>query len=163
MKLRRLELRDAILMLEWMHSLDITENLSGNFASKTVKDCEKFIVASWENSEKELHMAVTDEFDIYLGTVSLKHMDMDTKTAEFAIAMHKNAIGKGVAADAMQSILEIGSKRLDIRKIYWCVKKENKRAIRFYDKNGYEQTSNIPRDIEKRYEMEMDLLWYVWC
>ena len=49
MKLRKLELKDASQMLEWMHDEDVIKNLQADFLSKTLKDCQEFIVSSWAN------------------------------------------------------------------------------------------------------------------
>ena len=36
MKLRKLDVKDAPFMLEWMHSADVVKNLQADFASKTI-------------------------------------------------------------------------------------------------------------------------------
>lgn len=41
----------------------------------------------------------------------------------------------------MKQILNKGFKDLHLRQIYWCVDSENKRALRFYDKNGYNRVN----------------------
>ena len=41
MSLRKLELRDAEFMLEWMHGISVVGNLQGNFLEKTISDCRK--------------------------------------------------------------------------------------------------------------------------
>ena len=46
MDLRKLELKDAPLMLEWMHDPDVVGKLKGNFLNKTLADAETFIRAS---------------------------------------------------------------------------------------------------------------------
>ena len=43
MNLRKLELKDAPLMLEWMHDPDVVQNMQADFAHKTLSDCENFI------------------------------------------------------------------------------------------------------------------------
>ena len=72
-----------------------------------------------------------------MGTVSLKHIH-DGK-AEFAIAIRKCAMGKGISGDAMKEILNYGLDTLGLDQIYWCVSPDNRRAVRFYEKNGYRQ------------------------
>ena len=39
MHLRRLERKDAPLMLEWMHDRNVIKDLNTDFASKTIDDC----------------------------------------------------------------------------------------------------------------------------
>ena len=66
MKLRKLELKDAPLMLEWMHDDDVVQNMKTNFKIKTLEDCEQFINESKVNNAN-LHLAIVDEFDEYMG------------------------------------------------------------------------------------------------
>ena len=95
MKLRRLELKDAPLMLEWMHDQDVVEKMQADFASKTIEDCKKFIQDS-QNNKMDLNLAIVDEQDIYMGTVSLKNIT--EKDAEFAITIRKAVKEKEVYA-----------------------------------------------------------------
>lgn len=37
MKLRKLKLKDALLMLEWVHDETVVENMQANFAKKLFK------------------------------------------------------------------------------------------------------------------------------
>lgn len=160
MRLRKLELKDAPLMLEWMHNEDVVSKLGTNFAEKTLEDCENFISSSLID-DKNLHLAIVDENDEYMGTVSLKHIDKKNRTAEFAITVRKSAMGKGFSKFGMQEILRIGLEELELQNIYWCVSIKNERAVRFYDKNGYNRTDNIPQEILSFYENNSELYWYV--
>lgn len=134
MVLRQLNTKDAPFMLEWMHDNSVVQDLQTDFASKTIEDCLEFIKASKDESEN-LHLAIVDNNDEYLGTVSLKNIAVSF--AEFAITVRSSAMGKGIAKDAMEKIIDIGFEEKDLEGIYWCVAPSNKRAIRFYDKNGY--------------------------
>ena len=136
MKLRALKIEDANRMLEWMHNDDIVSNLGKNFKSYTLHDCKDFISHS-QTDNSNLHLAITDDTDNYMGTVSLKHI-VDN-TAEFAIVLHSNAIGLGYARFAIRKILLIGFNKLNLKEIYWNVLKSNIRAIKCYDKNGYKR------------------------
>ena len=49
MYLRTLEMKDAPLMLEWMHDPSVVEKLHTNFAEKTLADAEGFISWSRDN------------------------------------------------------------------------------------------------------------------
>lgn len=95
MKLRALKLEDANRMLEWMHNDDIVSNLGKNFKSYTLQDCKDFISHS-QTDKSNLNLAITDDKDNYMGTVSLNHI-IDN-TAEFAIVLHPKAIGLGFAS-----------------------------------------------------------------
>lgn len=161
MRLRRLELKDAPLMLEWMHNSNVTKWLYTDFSNKEVEDCEEFIQSSWRNHASDLHLAIVDESDLYYGTVSLKHIDLIRREAEFAITMRECAMGKGLSALAMKEILRLGRERLHLEKIYWCVNIANERAVRFYDKHKFKRIEQVPEEICKRYDNVKDLIWYV--
>lgn len=165
MKLRKLEGRDAGLMLEWMHDPLVTAYLQNHFADKTLADCRQFIADSKIDS-RNVHMAVADEEDTYMGTVSLKHIEGGM--AEFAIAMRSCAHGKGFSQYGMAEILRYGLENLGLDFIYWCVNPANRRAVRFYDKNGYDRIeagrldSVCRRQIAKSYSEEQiaGCIWY---
>lgn len=144
-------------MLEWMHDPTVVEKLHTNFADKTLEDCQAFI-ASAQNCGEDLHLAIVDDSDTYMGTVSLKHME--NGTAEFAITVRRCAMGGGYAPYGMQAILSYGIQKLGLKAIYWCVSPENKRAVRFYDKHQYLRTELVPDAIAGRYHQA--LIWYVY-
>lgn len=134
MRLRKLRMEDAPLMLEWMHDESVVSNLQTDFLSKTIGDCENFINHA-QNCSSDMHLAIVNHCDEYLGTVSLKHID--NYSAEFAITIRKSAMGRGIAGWAMKEIIDYGFKVKHLQLIYWCINPENIRGIRFYDKNGY--------------------------
>lgn len=161
MRLRRLELKDAPFMLEWMHDDDVVKWLYADFSNKTLEDCQKFIEASWNTSGADLHLAIADDNDIYQGTVSLKYIDIIHSEAEFAITIRKNAMGTGLSTLAMKEILKLGKERMHLKKIFWCVNIANERAVHFYDKNMYKRIELVPSEMSERYRNVPGLIWYV--
>lgn len=163
MKLRELQIKDAELMLEWMHDESVVHHLSANFAEKTVDDCKKFILSS-QNCDTDMNLAIVDDSDEYMGTVSLKHINKENKTAEFAVTIRKCAMGKGYSAYGMAEILKKGIGEIGLEKIYWCVSRLNERAVRFYDKNNYKRTEDIPESVRNCYTKEQNdlFIWYVY-
>ncbi|MGN8831629.1 GNAT family N-acetyltransferase [Selenomonas montiformis] len=134
--LRELKEKDAPFMLEWMHDEDVIHDLQNNFAKKTIEDCLLFIKKAKGNRE-DLHLAIVDMNDEYMGTTSLKHIS--DKTAEFAITIREKAMGTGCSRFAMKEIIELAFRELDLVEVYWCVSPKNQRAVRFYEKNEYER------------------------
>lgn len=157
MHLRRLELKDAPLMLEWMHDSSVVGLLRTNFASKTISDCEKFISDSL-NDGKNLHLAIASDEDEYMGTVSLR--DIENGSAEFAITVRTKAMGRGYSWYGMEAILKKAFEELGLDCVYWCVSRKNTRAVRFYDKHNFHEALDIPSEVLKRYEGMDDLKWY---
>ena len=159
MRLRNLELKDAPLMLEWMHDESVVGKLKGNFIEKTLADAESFILAS-ANKEKNIHLAVVSDEDEYMGTVSLKNVE--DGSAEFAITVRKSAMGRGYSWYGMEEIIRLAFEQYGLESVYWCVSRENERAVRFYDKNGYQRVTVVPSDICDKYSKEQNemFIWY---
>ena len=157
MYLRRLELKDAPLMLSWMLDKSVTEELKADFSSKTIEDAENFIRCSWHD-KSDLHLAIASDEDEYMGTVSLKHIEEES--AEFAITVRAEAMGHGYSWYGMEAILVKAFKELNLESVYWCVSRENLRAIRFYDKHNFHEAIDIPRRVLDRYEGMENLKWY---
>ena len=159
MTIRKLELKDAPLMLEWMHDPDVTHHLAANFASKTLKDAESFITSA-QNASEDLHMAIVSDDDEYMGTVSLKHIDRKAADAEFAIAVRRCAMGKGYSWAGMEQIIQLAFTELKLKKVYWCASLYNARACRFYDKHGFKEDAEVRDEILARYHNDSSLKWY---
>ena len=157
--LRKLEEKDAPLMLEWMQDASVVQFLRTDFQKKTLDDCMAFIRNS--TCENAIHMAICNESDEYLGTVSLRNIY--DGGAEFAITIRKSAMGRGVAAFGMNEILKKGLEDYGLEHIYWCVTPENKRAVRFYEKNHYERfVPDTGEMIERGHYTEQEVNHYIW-
>ena len=159
MYLRKLELRDAPLMLSWMHDESVVGNLHTNFASKTISDCETFI-RNAQNITEDAHFAIASDEDEYMGTVSLKHIDKVNRMAEFEITVRKESMGRGYSWFGMESIIERAFTEFELESVYWCVSRNNHRAVRFYDKHNFHEALDIPNDILGRYDGVKNLKWY---
>lgn len=155
-RLRKLNMDDANYMLEWMHDSDIVRYMSTDFMKFSLDDCKKFIEES-DNSISRFDYAIVFDNNEYLGTVSLKNIC--NKSAEFAIAVRKKAIGRNISSVAMKKIIDIGFSTMGLKIIYWYVDKKNIRAIKFYDKNGYKKMNN---EIAKELNIKPidKYLWY---
>ena len=159
MKLRDLELKDAPLMLEWMHDPSVVEKLKTNFLTKTIDDCKAFIKAS-KDKTKDINLAIVSDEDEYMGTVSLKNIDHENNCAEFAITVRKSAMGRGYSWWGMEEIIKLAFDKYGLENVYWCVSRANKRAVRFYDKHNFHEVVDIPNSILERYKGLDDLKWY---
>lgn len=159
MRLRKLQLKDAPLMLEWMHDESVVHNLYTDFASKSINDCEAFIMAN-QTFNDNVNLAIASDEDEYMGTVSLKHIDRNNLCAEFAITVRKSAMGHGYSWFGMTAIIEKAFTEYGLESVYWCVFRKNHRAVRFYDKHNFHEAVDISNDILERYADESDLKWY---
>lgn len=137
--LRRLEEKDAIGMLEWMQDSEIQKCFRFNTKDKTLVDVLSFIEsASIVPKEGEsIHFAVVDKNDEYMGTISLKKIDLISRNAEYAISMRKQAQGTGLALKATKEIIDLAFNEFNLERVYLNVLSKNVRAVRFYEKAGF--------------------------
>lgn len=139
--LRPLEEKDAIFMLEWMHDKDIQKAFKKNMLDASLPEVIRFCKHANKDDSicngMDMHYAIVDERDEYLGTISLKSIDLINRNAEYAISTRKFVHGTGVAYDATQLILDKGFHKFELHRIYLSVLKDNKRAIQFYKKCGF--------------------------
>ncbi|ADZ85481.1 GNAT family N-acetyltransferase [Cellulosilyticum lentocellum] len=135
-KLRKLKQKDAPLMLEWMQDKEITSCFRFDAQSMTIEKVYSFIEKAQDIST-DMHLAIINEEDEYLGTISLKEIDSINHTAEYAISMRKCAIGSGVARSATEKLLDKAFNEVKINKVYLNVLSDNIRAIKFYEKLGF--------------------------
>ena len=163
MNLRNLQEKDTPMMLEWMHDKDVIQFLKTNFAGMSIDDCQKFIAGA-DKENKDIHKAIVNEEDEYMGTVSLKHIA--NNMAEFAIAIRKKAMAKGIASAAMREIIRYGFEEKKLNVIYWCVDEKNQRACHFYDKNKYNKIDIRNSEIiylnAKKYYTVSQIEHYLW-
>ena len=169
MRLRPLEIKDAPLMLEWMHDDSVVHYLDKDFSKLTIEDCKSFIETAqseW-NKDKEkqhfIHLAVVNENDEYLGTVSLKDMDREDGISEFGISMRTCAMGHGISIEAMRRLIAIGFTDYGLNQVYWYVNSQNKRALRFYEKNGFVEIKDTdPRLVEHiKHTQGREYIWFL--
>ena len=144
-------------MLAWMHDKSVTANLRTDFSSKTIEDAENFIRSSWDD-KKSINLAIASDEDEYMGTVSLKHIE--DGSAEFAITVRAEAMSRGYSWFGMESIIDKAFKEYDLESVYWCVSRDNTRAVRFYDKHNFHEALDIPERVLDRYDGIENLKWY---
>ncbi|MEH7252413.1 GNAT family N-acetyltransferase [Neobacillus niacini] len=156
--LRNLELKDAIGMLEWMKDPELMKNFRFDASDMTLDQAEEFITQT-NTDEKNKHYAIVSEEDEYLGTISLKNIDIESKNAEYAIACRHKAIGTGAAKEGTRLLLKIAFNQLSLEKVYLNVLSENKRAIRFYEKVGFIKEGEFKKHVYSHGRLQ-DLSWY---
>ena len=155
--LRKLEKKDAVLMLEWMSDQDITRIFSNNFSEYTLEMVQKFIKNSFDVENQSF--AVVDENDEYQGTISLKNISEKDKNAEYAVVFRKKAHGTGISRQATCEILKYAFEELKLEKVYLNVLEDNLRARKFYEKVGFKQEGTFIKHkfIENKFQ---NLCWY---
>ena len=161
MQLRNLDIADAEGMYAWLSDDKVTSGLNGEYKDCLIQDAKKFIFES-DHTPNEVHKAiVTDEND-YVGTVSLRFINDPEETAELAIVVRSDFFGKGYAWFGAVSMLKYAFDSLKLHSVYWRVKSDNERAIRFFQKHGFNSPDmDIPEILTRRHQCERNLVWFV--
>lgn len=158
MKLRELELKDIPFMLEWMKDPDISKVFTFNPENMDEASVKLFILNS-KNDAKNIHYAIVNDDNEYLGTVSLKNINLQAKNAEYAISTRKQAHGKGVAQFATTEILKIAFYKLNLERVYLDVLVENEKANKFYQKYGFVYEGQFVNHLYHRGSLK-SINWY---
>lgn len=162
-QLRALKKKDVEPMLEWMHDPDNQKHFQKRMNEMTREDvvafCKKAKIPQKLCGGENLHFAIVDESDEYLGTISLKDISLVNRTAEYAISIRRKAQGQGIAKISTSLILQKAFDEYDLHRVYLNVLADNVRAIHLYEKCGFVFEGKF-RDhlmINGKY---VDLKWY---
>jgi len=164
-KLRPLCDSDAQYMLEWMKNPETEKCFIKDMKSIEMEDaiifCRKAAKDALVGTEnlKNLHLAITDADDEYMGTISLKNIDYAAGNAEYAISIRSKAQGTGMAAEATKQILFKAFSELKLHRVYLSVLSSNKRAIKFYEKMGF-ACEGVFRDCVIKEGRYLNMRWY---
>ncbi len=158
MHLRKLLPQDRERMLAWMKNPKMFRFFRFDPDTVTAESVDTFICAA-ADTDIHMHLACVDEADQYLGTVSLKNINRDNQTAEYAISFCLEAQGTGAARYATQEILRIAFDEVRLNKVYLNVFSDNLHARHFYEKAGFVFEGEFREHIQIRGEHK-NLCWY---
>lgn len=137
--LREICEEDTSNIVKWRNSIavksnlftqtDLTEDMHMNWLNDYVKTglCKQYIIVVKEGN------SFTD-----IGTTFIKKIDYINQEGEFGIFIgNSNYRGKGYSFKATQLIIDIGFKKLGLKRIYLYVVADNIPAIKTYKKVGF--------------------------
>lgn len=159
MKLRKLMPKDAERMLEWMKDPSINRFFRFDAEKMTIDSVLEFIQSA-QDTKYNMHLAIVDDNDNYVGTVSLKNIDYEALNAEYAISTCASVHGTGVAFEATREILRIAFEELKLHRVYLNVLEDNQRANRFYQKFGFTYEGQFREHLMLRSGELKNLNWY---
>lgn len=153
---RRLQLKDAKKMLEWMHDPSISYKYKTDFDDYTIQDAEDFIVHSF--SEDNQHFAVVNVQDEYLGTISLKNISKYNNNAELTSAF-RSCADKDTYAGAVLGMIQYGFEKLQLDEIYVRIFEDHGSLIDYYESLGFLKGGTFVNQLHIR-EQSKKLCWY---
>lgn len=136
MQLRKLQSKDAPFIVEWMQDSKVNRFFRFNPKAVSLQTVLSFIESAQDTS-LHMHLACVNDSDEYLGTISLKNIDTQNKTGEYAISFHPKSQGTGAARWATQEIIRKAFTECMLERVYLDVLEENSHAYHFYEKQGF--------------------------
>ncbi len=113
--------------------------LTGTLYPVSEFEHEEWIKRVATNSEQKLFTVSDKRTNKFLGTIGLKNFDQKNRNAELFISLDSPG---GYGADAVASLVQFSFSHLNMHKIYLKVFATNLRAIRCYEKAGF-QTEGV--------------------
>lgn len=161
MILRLLKEKDAAGMLEWMHDPKVNQFFRFDADNMTLEKAKEFIKQSSVDAERRrsFNFAITEDNDEYLGTISLKDIDWEAGTAEYAISVRTIAQNRGIATKATNEILRYAFEELNLNRVFLNVLSDNDKAIHLYEKCGFVYEGMFQNHINIR-GVNKSLKWY---
>ncbi len=157
MHLRRIGLKDLSFIKLWMADKTISA-LYQQWTRDSSDDGIVNLIKSSIADTSELHLIIASHDDECMGIVSL--FNIENGSAELAIYVKPKARHKGYAWFGMEEITKKAFNELGLESVYWCVSRENSRAVRFYDKHNYNEIHDVPQIVLKRHSGTKNLKWY---
>ena len=158
MKLRNLLNKDVDNILEWMKDEDIVQFFRFETSEINENVVLNFISEAHSN-KNSYHFAIVNEYDEYMGTVSLKNIDNYHKNAEYSISLRKKAMGKGYSYFAGNEMLKFAFEKLNLERVYLNVLSKNIKSIIYCEKLGFKYEGEFKNHLYLKGNFE-NLKWY---
>ena len=156
--LRELKNKDASMMAEALNDASVNRYMNIGEKATSVETCIDFINNS-NKDEHNKHCAIANENDSWVGTISLKNIDLKVGQAEYAIITATCVHGKGYAYQATMELLNYAFNELKLNRVYLNVVDQNERANKFYNKCGFSLEGTFRNSILVKGQV-YNLNWY---
>lgn len=142
--LRGLELEDTKIILKHFNDFELRQFL-GVPVPISKDEEETWIQNTWESRRKGTEHVFGIELSktkLLIGTCSLFNVHCINRSAELGIAIwNKSYWSKGYGSDALILLLAYGFDYLNLHSIYLLVNENNPRAVRAYEKIGFQHSA----------------------
>lgn len=146
--IRRLERKDLDKMVNWGQHKDPTF-YHYNFPSLTKEEKDLWYKLKAQKARKKC-FAVENMQGNIIGYISLRDIKIFKRESELGIVLDPFYINKGYGTDALCNLLELYFKNLRMKRLILKVAKFNKRAIRCYEKSGFEVYAEVIDEFEEQ-------------
>lgn len=136
-RLRRVEREDIPTFVCWFNDPAVREYLTIYRPLSTAEE-EKWFEGHLASEDSELFAIETTD-GVHIGNTGLHAINWQYRQAELGIVIgEKDYWGKGYGSDAIRTLLRFAFEEMNLHRVFLRVRADNARAIRAYEKCGFE-------------------------
>jgi UDP-4-amino-4,6-dideoxy-N-acetyl-beta-L-altrosamine N-acetyltransferase len=155
-RLRRIERDDIPTFVRWFADPEVREFLLLNRPISIAEE-EQWFVQQLQSQNAELFAIETND-GIHIGNIGLHDINWLHRAAEMGIVIgHKQYWSKGYGSDAIRTLLRFAFDEMNLHRVQLTVYEDNARAIRAYEKCGFQHEGRL-RDAVYRKGRYYDML-----
>ena len=138
--LREFRQEDISGIRSWVNDADTTRFMGGTFMKpQTWEQTESYLSNILNGNAGGVNLVIADrEKKRYLGQCALSLIDQTARHAELAIVLAPDSAGQGYGAAAIGLLLEFAFRQMNLNRVYLRVYAANERAVRCYEKCGFQ-------------------------
>ncbi len=140
-----LAMRNAPQVREWMYNRE-----------EIALEAHLGFVAKLKGAHDTCYFLVLREQDV-LGSINFKQINSETQSADIGLFANPNTKIKGRGDCLLEAIEYLAKEHLDLASLRLEVLQRNQRAVRLYQRNGYEQSGESYMAGESVLRMHKDL------
>ncbi|MSS10917.1 GNAT family N-acetyltransferase [Clostridium sp. WB02_MRS01] len=147
--LRKMTSEDIDLYHQWRNDIEVMQSTAPLLDVYNNKETEEFVTNVILGSHfSKSYIIVEKKSDKPIGVTSLINLDYKNRNAECIIDIgDKEAWGKGFGAEAMNLLLDFGFLEMNLHRISLRVFSFNSRAIKLYEKLGFQWEGTLRESI----------------
>lgn len=144
--LRAVETTDLDACLRWINDPEVTRYLMvGTFPISRLAEQGWVERAARGESPRDRHFAIClIDGDRHIGNAGLHGIDWPNRVAELGIMIgEKDCWSQGLGTDVMRTLVDFSFQQINLRRLFLRVYGHNHRAIRCYEKAGFQHEGRL--------------------
>jgi RimJ/RimL family protein N-acetyltransferase len=141
-KLRAIERQDLPIFVRWFNDPEVRQYLA-MYMPMSMAEEEKWFERQLEDQDGRV-FAIETEDGAHIGNIGLHSIDWKNRRAYLGIVIgEKEYWGKGYGSDAIRTLLGFAFGEMNLHRVYLTVYAYNERAIRCYEKCGFQHEGRL--------------------
>jgi RimJ/RimL family protein N-acetyltransferase len=138
-RLRPIRISDAEKCFRWVSHPEVSRYLGFLQPTRTLEQERSWIASILSDPQHQRAFVIEDEREEDIGTCGLRAMDRQEGTALLGIVVGEPRLwGRGYGTAATKALLRYAFEDLGLHEVRLSCHAENKRAVRCYEKAGFE-------------------------